>query len=587
MEPAKNLKYRKDIDGLRSIAVLSVILFHLGYLPNGYLGVDIFFAISGYLITKIVYDEAIENRFSIVNFYLRRIRRIIPLIFFTSLVVLIVGIIVMLPEDLKNLSETVFATNFFANNICMLITSGDYWDVANEYKPMMHTWSLGVEEQFYIVFPVIFLICNGKRSKFILPILCVLTLLSLFFFCLSTDETSKFFLIQYRFFELSLGGLGAIFFKDKIINTKYTFILSLTVLAFLGFDIPLNADLKLLLVLFATIGLLIVGGDRSKISLFLVQNKIMLHIGKISFSLYMWHQIVLAFARYFVLEKIGIVSSIVLFIIILLLSWLSYYLIEQPFRDKKRVGTKTLLLLLSGFFIVIITSSVFLYVNGGVTRNVPELDLYAKDNTYNISPRRQNIHVAYNSRINDLNKGFSNKNTLKVFVIGNSRARDFCNLLIELNIDNLEISYVQDLYSCKDFQERLDQSNLIFFTNFTKEDYEKVKRKFRLEKEKVWSVALLNKFGSSNGIFYNKKGSNYLSQRTEITQNTIEKINDLKVFWGDRNINILASVIDKDGTVPVFTPDGKFISPDCIHFTQAGAKYYAEKVNIKNILKVE
>jgi len=583
MEVVKNLKYRKDIDGLRAIAVLSVILFHLGFLPNGYLGVDIFFAISGYLITKIVYDEAIENRFSIVNFYMRRTRRIIPLIFFTSLIALIVGVIVMLPEDLKNLSETVAATNLFVNNICMLVTSGDYWDIANEFKPMMHTWSLGVEEQFYIIFPVIFLICNGKRSKFILPILIILTLVSFSLFCFSSDEPSKFYLIQYRFFELSCGGLGAILFKNKTINSKYTVFLTVLVFVLLAINIPLNADLKLLLILFTTIALLVVGGDTNKISLFLTQNKVALHIGKISFSLYMWHQIVLAFTRYFVLEKIDIFSSIVLFIIILLLSWFSYYFIEQPFRDKKRIKTKPLLLLLSGFFIIIIASSIFLYFNGGVTRNVPELSLYTSDK----AARRQNIHVAYNSRINELNKGFSNNNTLKVFVIGNSRARDFSNLLIESNIHNLEISYVQYIDTCKDFQERLDKSNLIFFTNFKKAEYEKIKSEYKLEKEKVWGVILLNRFGTSNGIFYNSTDHNYFQQRTEINQNTLEEISNLEKYWGDRSINIIAPAIDKNNTVPVFTPNGKFISPDCIHLTQPGAKYYAEKVNIKNILKIK
>jgi len=586
MKVAKKLKYRKDIDGLRAIAVLSVLLFHLGYLPNGYLGVDIFFAISGYLITKIVYDKAIENRFSIVNFYLKRTRRIIPLIFFTSLVALIIGIIVMLPEDLKNLSETIIATNFFANNMCMLVTSGDYWDIANEYKPMMHTWSLGVEEQFYIVFPVLFMICNGKRSRFILPILIALTILSLLFFFFATSDTSKFYLIQYRFFELSLGGLGAILFKDKIINTKYAFLLTLSILALLVLNIPINADLKLLLILLATICLLVVGGDRNKISLFLLQNKVMLHIGKISFSLYMWHQIVLAFTRYFILEKIGIIDSIVLFIIILLLSWFSYYLIEQPFRDKKRVRTKTLLLLLAGFFVIIITSSAFIYINGGVVKDVPELELYTKDNTYNIASRRQNIHVAYNSRINDLNKGFSKDSTLKVFVIGNSRARDFSNILLESDIHNLEISYVQDISTCQDMQERLDQSNLIFFTNFNVAEYKRIKSKFRLDKEKIYNVILHNKFGVSNGIFYNDKDDNYFSQCTTIDQKTLDETNAIKKYWKNRSIDILAPVIDKDNTVPVFTPEGKFISPDCIHLTQAGAKYYAEKVRIKNILKI-
>ncbi|MFD0778303.1 acyltransferase family protein [Flavobacterium myungsuense] len=199
--------YRNDIDVLRAIAVLAVILFHMGYLPNGYLGVDVFFVISGYLITKIIYVEAIENKFSIYQFYLRRIRRIIPLVLFTTFVALITGLFVMLPDDLENLSQSVIATNFFANNILLKITTVNYWNIINDYKPLMHTWSLGIEEQFYLVYPLLFLICNKKRVKWVLPILVVLTGFSLLLFVISTNEAAKFFTIPFRFLSYHLEAL--------------------------------------------------------------------------------------------------------------------------------------------------------------------------------------------------------------------------------------------------------------------------------------------------------------------------------------------------------------------------------------------
>lgn len=151
-----NKIYRTDIDGLRAIAVISVILFHLGYLPNGYLGVDIFFVISGYLITGIVFNEVIENRFSILKFYERRIRRIIPLVLFTTFIAFLPGVFFMLPDDLENLCQSIIASNFSMNNILMYITSDNYWDVRNDYKPLMHTWSLGIEEQFYLLYRLFF-----------------------------------------------------------------------------------------------------------------------------------------------------------------------------------------------------------------------------------------------------------------------------------------------------------------------------------------------------------------------------------------------------------------------------------------------
>jgi peptidoglycan/LPS O-acetylase OafA/YrhL len=123
--------YRHDIDGLRTIAVLSVIIFHFGYLPYGYLGVDIFFVISGYLITKIIDTETRSNKFSIKQFYLRRIRRILPLVLVITIIAIAIGFFVMLPDDFENLVQSIVATNLFSNNILQFITTGNYWDVVN------------------------------------------------------------------------------------------------------------------------------------------------------------------------------------------------------------------------------------------------------------------------------------------------------------------------------------------------------------------------------------------------------------------------------------------------------------------------
>lgn len=145
--------FRYDIQGLRAIAVIAVIIFHCGFLPNGYLGVDVFLVISGFLITKIIYADFLEDKYTVAVFYERRFRRIIPLVLLTVTVVLILGLLFMLPDDLENLSQSVIATNFFGNNVLQYLTVGDYWDVWNDYKPLLHTWSLGVEEQFYVIFP--------------------------------------------------------------------------------------------------------------------------------------------------------------------------------------------------------------------------------------------------------------------------------------------------------------------------------------------------------------------------------------------------------------------------------------------------
>ena len=139
------MKYRAEIDGLRALAVLPVILFHAGFewFSGGFVGVDIFFVISGYLITTIIISEMAEDKFSIINFYERRARRILPALFFVMLICIPFAWMWMLPEALENFGQSLVSTSLFANNFLLMLTAG-YWDLASEYKPLMHTWSLAV-----------------------------------------------------------------------------------------------------------------------------------------------------------------------------------------------------------------------------------------------------------------------------------------------------------------------------------------------------------------------------------------------------------------------------------------------------------
>jgi peptidoglycan/LPS O-acetylase OafA/YrhL len=579
MTNVKPENYRKDIDGLRAVAVLSVIVFHMGYLPNGYLGVDIFFAISGYLITKIVYNEALENSFSIINFYLRRIRRIIPLVLFTTLAALIIGVFVMLPDDLENLSQSVVATNLFMNNILLLITSGDYWNISNEYKPLMHTWSLGVEEQFYLAYPLIFLFLTGARRKWILPLLIVLTLISIYLFFSASDASARFYLIQFRFFELALGGLGAIIFNDKLIDSRYKTILLFIVLFVLLFNVDLPPSVKLLLVVLPSVGLLLPGDDRNNLSAALLESRHMVGLGKISFSLYMWHQVVLAYSRYFVIESITIENALVLFTVTLLLSILSYNLIEQPFRDRARFKTRTLLSVTSVVFVFTSGCAMFLYTKAGVIRDVPELGIYSSDSHNEIFPTgiKRKVHAKYNGKIRDLNKPFAGKGTIKVLVIGNSFARDWSNILLESKYSKyIEISYTPGIGGCKDINERFCRADVIFFSEMRMDKFLTLAGTYNIDTSKVWNVGTKS-FGSNNGLFYNKRRSDsYCGQRVDIGQECRQLNNEMKDEWGDKYIDLIGMVVDSSGAVPVFTDDCMFISQDCKHLTRAGAKYFAK-----------
>ena len=209
------MQFRKDINGLRAIAVLPVIFFHSGvtFFQGGFLGVDVFFAISGFLITSNIINTLNTGDFTLIEFYDRRARRILPALVFTLLVTLIFSFIFMLPYDLKNFGQSLVATSIGANNILLYFTSG-YWSLAAEYKPLYHTWSLGVEEQYYLITPLIFL-ALFKNKKVIISTLVLLLCISYISNYFIQNREFNFLIILTRFWELGAGSLLAVYMVYK------------------------------------------------------------------------------------------------------------------------------------------------------------------------------------------------------------------------------------------------------------------------------------------------------------------------------------------------------------------------------------
>ncbi|XZE34045.1 acyltransferase family protein [Pirellulaceae bacterium SH501] len=569
--PSATKEHRKDIDGLRAIAVVSVILFHFGWLPVGYLGVDIFFVISGYLITGIIYKETQESRFSIGNFYMRRVRRILPMCTFIVAVSLVVGYFVMLPDDLENLGQSAVATNFFSNNILQSITTGNYWDVTNEHKPLLHTWSLAVEEQYYLFIPILAFLFFRTRKTFVIA-LSVLSLLSLVLYFSPVPEHIRFYQLPCRFFEIAIGGIARLHFWERPLSTRLLPVSLIALVAIVFSPVALPGAICLIpITVLLTALILVAKQGQSRITQSLLENRFSILIGLISYSLYMWHQPLLAFFRYTVSSEVGVISGGALLAVTFVLSIVTYYCIERPFRNPSLVPNRLLFLALVPAIVGTTGFGYHLHSRGGIVRDVPELDVRVTD-------AAKGIHSQYNHKIRQLNQGFSNGPGLKkVLVVGNSFARDWANVLLESSIaDGIEIQYVERPTTDPTFHTKFDQADVVFFSTATRKDVQKTG--VSPDESKIYVVGNKN-FGKTTGLFYNYTGDDYRNQTTTIEEDHWELDQLIKDEWGERHVDLLGVVTSDNKEVRVLTPEGKFLSQDCRHLTKAGAAFFAKMLD--------
>ena len=565
--------HRTDIDGLRAIAVAGAILFHFGLLPRGYLGVDVFFVISGYLITGIIYRASKANTYSLAAFYGRRIRRILPLTLCVSFASLVVGMLVMLPDDLENLAQSVIATNLCANNILQAVTTRNYWDVVNEYKPLMHTWSLAIEEQYYLIYPFLFLPLQGRRVRYVLPLIGALAASSLLMYALEPAGYRRFYFLQYRFFELAVGGVVAILLDGRTVRHPFS---ALPLAAVIGLMVLPSADAigSGLLVgqVFATCGVLASANRLNRFTASILENPVCCYVGRISFSLYMWHQVALAFARYAVWESLGPVQALVTLVAIGGLSMVTYHFVEQPFRSTTALPWRTVLTSLLLGYAATVGTAAYVYARAGVIRDVPELDITASD-------AMRNMHGVYNERVFQYDRGFSGDGgRVRVLVVGDSFARDWANILLESPFaDTIELSYVywsplggDDSLTERVICERGGMADVVFVSRATPE----LLAGWGLAGSRIWVVGPKN-FGQNNGIYYNSSHRSPELQRSSVPDDILRENHALRRSFAPRFIDLISPLSDAANCVPVFTPEGRFISQDTRHLTRAGAQYYA------------
>jgi len=348
------LPYRPDIDGLRAMAVLLVVGFHAFpvLVPGGFVGVDVFFVISGYLISQILIQQFEQGRFSLLEFYRRRIRRIFPALIVVLFACLIAGWFELLADEYMQLGKHVAAGAGFIANL-VLWQDSSYFDHEAATKPLLHLWSLGIEEQFYFIWPLllgaIFWFAKGAKRRAILLTAFIIITLASFFLNVSSvrnDQLAAFYSPLARFWELLFGGFLA-YLNLAPRSKKIALILSLAGFLLIGVAALTFTRLTLFpgwWALLPTLGatLLIAAGPQSRVNHWLLANRPMVWIGLISYPLYLWHWPLLSFLRIVVgdfpkLKLLAILVSVVL-------AWLTYELIEKPFRFGQYAKQKTLAL---------------------------------------------------------------------------------------------------------------------------------------------------------------------------------------------------------------------------------------------------
>jgi len=507
------LKYRPEVDGLRAIAVGAVMIYHAQIrilekllLPGGFLGVDIFFVISGYLITYLIIKEKIStNNFSFKNFYERRARRILPALFFMLIIMLPFSYVVLIPSDFKEyILSNLFAVGF-TSNYFFYFSEIQYGSLDSFLKPLLHTWSLGVEEQFYIFFPILIILFfnNNWSLKRFFFIFILLSFLISSYLSIANTQLS-FFSLLTRIWELLFGSLTAylIFFnKIDFINKKLINFLSyigvtIIFLSFIFFE--KNTYHPSYLTLFPVIGtcLVLINLNSNNIVQKILSSKIFVFVGLISYSLYLYHYPILSFSRYYSLVSgYNLYGKIALMFAIFIISYLSYFFIERPFRDKKKINTKKLLSVIILGIVLMLFVNLLTFYNKLQNKKFNIIKEFSLDNRF-----YKNEKTKYS-----INKKLK-KNKVNILIIGNSHAVDSYIIFNELYSynDNLNFILLGTQISClkkssknKLCREKLKEEQfeliemsdyLVFSTRWSEEDVnylDSIVKKLNNEKNKI------------------------------------------------------------------------------------------------------
>ena len=640
-----SIVYRPEIDGLRAIAIGAVILYHaqitiFGHQPfkGGFIGVDIFFVISGYLITSIILKELITTgSFSFKHFYERRIRRILPALLFVMLVSLPFAWMYLLPSSFIDFSKSILYSLGFSSNYYFWYSGHQYGAESGLLKPFLHTWSLSVEEQFYILFPIVLLITFKYFRKYLIHILILGFIIS---FGLA-DYTSRhyssisFYFLHTRMWELLTGSILAYFEVTKGHRIKHqalNLILPAVGLLLIGHSFFFFSD-KIFHPSFYTLSpiigvcLIIWFSNKDEIITKILSTRLFVGIGLISYSLYLWHYPIFSFTRILEFTEKSVFIKLSLGFLILILSIFSYYFIEKPFRNKNNKFKVINSLIVISISVLMIYNFSVIHKNGYKNRYYIS-DKYELSST-KYSEENMNFEINYNYNNYD--------NRKNVLIVGNSHAEDLLEILSKTNLINkvyfnltspkirdddynFQIVYLHkflkekkaiiDRYS-GDFSNHLkkqyDNSDLIILsTSYGSKDLEILDELIKILKQDNKKILIFNnaleQVMKSNlnrldyYVYLNKKLPEIktlksIENKMFLDLKNREKINvQIKTIAEKNNVPLIereivfCDLIEKN--CPAITNDGYKIYFDSSHITDKGAEFFARRIE-KNKLFLE
>lgn len=603
------MTYRPEVDGLRAFAIIPVVLFHAGFnfFDNGYLGVDIFFVISGYLITTLIATQINNKSFSIKAFFERRARRLLPALFLVMFISIPAAFLLLQPDELENFGQSLVATSLFSNNILLILTSSDYWSIESEFKPLLHTWSLGVEEQFYLLFPFFMIFITAYNLRiFLMTSVCLISLALFYYLNQLNLSFLSFYSLPTRFWELMTGSLFAVWEVKNEKQTKKRNLIYDNSVSIIGFillflaltssNIIFKIDSRFLpiIAVISTLTLIMFAHKETLIGKFL-SNFWLVAIGLGSYSIYLWHQPILAFIRSISIDEPSNLLLIFGIFLALILSIFSYQ-IEKVFRFNNFLSSKNFAILVAAFMTLFVSVGSIFHFTSGFYNSHDELR-----SEFSLSTKGNKNSGYVDSAFEYLDREFTDNKKSNLLFIGDSFARDLIMMGKANNFfQTSEVSYLN--FNCEELSKfkfpnnpkSIKNADLIIVSyRLLEVDDEKAclidQLGYIKEINKTFLVVGPKDYGYNINMPFKKKDYEF---KARVSDDIIEFNNFLNDLLPDQKfIDLIDLLEEEENFLPLFTPNRKLMTTDKKHFTPHGSKYAGkilfDYLELQNIYKIQ